>query len=668
MNFNKQQVEQYYLHIKHQITFPSEYITELFLIGKLTKDNELKIEIASILTESASKDIVKAFNSRTKIPQSDTPADYVKTLEALISFGKKSQNLDLGKIFSLLEYDRLSITKASLIKKVNENLWLFSRLDYVKEFMIWNETFPSGIPEEIGDLKALEELEIQGSFTTLPYTIATLNRLKKLTLRLSNLTQLPESFKNLKQLEELEIAGEGSYGREFNAQLKLPQWIANLENLKTFEIGYLKINEIPDDIFAPSLESLRVYRMHEITKLPESISTLNSLKNFSLYVCDQITSLPKGMYRLKNLETFKIGSLPKLKSIDGNLIFSPKIKKIKLIKGLEITEPNRKVNHIKELTINNLSYLNYLIDNPELFPGLETLNINEVNEFNNSKGLNNLTNLKKISVWRLSDIPELFSTVTTCLNLRIVILNNSQLSSFPDIKSLKKLHHFKVHHCTQLNLNSDLLPKEINLLEISGANTFKFGNATTLNDSVTLRNTHIKNFEAIGEVLDTKKLNLNFSDIHTIDGNLKIETLPNSISKMKNLEEFSFYGKVNKINSCLNSLKQLESLELCGLNSTCVSGGLNHPIKHIEPLQLPKLSSIKISNFTGNNLEEVLKSLKQVTSLELEYVKNHDLLPVIELKALKQIKLYSCDFSDFSDFNKVPSIVPSILRTSKVDF
>ena len=645
MNFDKHQVEKYFLQIKQEQAFPNSYIPEIFLIGKLTEDNNLKVEISSILTDFCSKDTVQAFNSRTKIPNTGKSTDYHKTLEALISFGKKATELDIGKMFSLLGYDSLTITNSTLIKKVNDNLWFFSRLNNLKQFFIKKETFPLGLPEEIGELNDLEELDIRGDFKTLPSAISKLVKLKKLSLETSSLTEIPESFQNLKQLEELKITGEGRSGREFNEQLQIPKWISGLDSLKKLTIGYLKVNPIPDDIFPSKLESLRIYRMHEITHLPEKISELSSLKHFELHVCNQLVSLPKDMNKLTNLETFKIGSLPKLNSLDGNLVFSPKLKKISLIEGIEITEPDRKTNHIKELIINNISYLNYIIDNPELFPDLETLEINELKEFNTSKGVNNLVNLKKISIRQSSDIPELFNNITSCPNLKTIHLNNSELTSLPDIRSLEKLSHFKVHHCNQLSLNTDQLPVEINLFEISNANEFTFGNVTTKYTSTTLHNTHIQNFEAIGKVLDTQRLDLYFSDKDMIDGKLEIKKLPDSIGEMKNLVEFSFNGKISKINNCFNSLDKLKSLELGGLQTT---SGSNYPIEHIEPLQLPQLSTIKISNYLGTNLEDILKKLKSVTSLELKYINNYDELPISELKDLEQIKLYSCGFSDLT--------------------
>jgi Leucine-rich repeat (LRR) protein len=647
MDFDKHKVAEYYDYAKKEIDFPDAYITELFLIGKITQDEQLKLNITTILNDCASKDINKAFRSNTKIPMTGKYTDYDKTLEALISFGNKAQDLDIGKIFALLGYDSLLITKAALATKVNQNLWLFTRLEYVKKLMIWNETFPSGIiPNEIGAMTGLEELEIRGAFKNIPDTLSKLNKLKKLELRMSHIAILPDALQELTQLEELEIAGEGtSLAKEYNEVLTLPHWIGGLQNLKKLEIGYLTTDKIDEAIFPPNLVSLRIYRMHNIKTLPEKIADLQYLESFELYVCNQLEALPSQMYKLDKLEIFKIGTLPKLKSIDGNIVFSPTIKTISLIDGISITKPKpeQKINHTKELKIQNQAYLEYFVAHSDLFPDLESLYINDIKKYELTKGIGNLKNLKLLYVSQLGDIPALFAELGSCPNLETIKINNSQLRTFPNIRALANLSEFKVHYCNELNLHSDNLPASFDTLDIAGAQKFTFGQLPMRLNSFNAYATHFDNFEAIGEVLDVCKLKLYFSAPYTIDGKIKIDNLPASIAKMQNLISFTFHGKATKIDIDLNALQKLELLELSGLDSTGFSGGLSFPIEYIAPFELPNLKNLKLSNYKGDNLEEIFDNLGNLRALDLDHIQHYATLPTAKMKVLERIKLYSCN-------------------------
>lgn len=655
MKFNKHQVDTYYNHLQQQVDFPVAYTTELFLIGKITQDTTAKQAIETVLTDLLSKEGLKAFKSRTKIPITGKHADYEKTLRALISFGKKATDLALGKMFLLLGYDSLILTKAPLIKKVNENLWFFGRLDGVKEFSIWDEAFPSGvIPEEIGDLKTLEELEIRGMYKTLPDSIGNLQQLKKLEIRLSNLDVLPESMQRLTQLEELGIAGGGFSRNEFNKQLTLPSWISNFKQLKTLEMGYLTIPEIPEDCFPPQLEALRIYRMHHITALPESIGDLHLLKSFELYVCDHITALPQSMTRLRHLQVLEMGSLPQLKSLDGNLIFAPNIQKLRLIDGVDITEPQKEVNTIKKLVVRNTAYLKHLVQHPELFPELETLKINEIRDWDLPEGLNGLPKLQTLSVWYLGDVPALFRGLATCPQLQHLEINNSDLTSLPDLRSIKQLSLFKIHYCPHLHLCTDHLPERIDRLDATHPHTFTFGKWPMACQTFRISSAHLEHLEAMGQHLDAQSVSLSLNDQNTIDGKDVLDVLPMSIGLMKNLREFTFQGKVAKIDDCFHTLEHLESLSLSGLSARYRSNGKACPIKDLAPLQLPNLQRFYLSDYAGNQLEAILHPLEKVQLLSFRQLENYKVLPVATMTNLEELHLYQCGFSDLSQ------VVPTI--------
>ena len=648
MKFDKRLVDAFYDDIKQKEDYPETYITELFLIGKITPTDSIKKEVGALIKNIASETIAKAFGCRNKIPVSGNGS---KTIETLIAYGLKAEDLDLGKMFELLGYQRLHLTQPSLLRKINANLWIFNRLDRVKYLLLRKESFKSGvIPEEIGGLKSLEEIDIEGDYTVLPSSIGKLNHLKKLELEMSYLKEIPDSFQFLTSLEELTISSSG-FNDQFNNQLELPQWIGKLTNLKKLELGYLSTATLSDEMFPPNLEELRVYRMHGLTCLPEQIGNLTMLRSFELHVCSEITRLPQSMVKLKNLETFYIGGLPKLEFIDGNVIFSPKIKNLRLINDIRITEPERMVCNLKSLTVKNPSYLVYLIHNPELFPDLEALDLHEITQYDSEKGIGFLPSLKHLTLWSLSDLPKIWGDLATCPNLKEIELLNSEFTTLPNLREFKGLERLRIVHCKQLEINSDVLPAELGRLEMSNNAKFTFGNYPLKIREVDVYATHFENFTSIGEVLDVQKLKLYFSETYTIDNQYVIEKFPASLEKIKNLEEFQFAGQIAKVETDFSALQKLRKLELEGIGSGSgpVSQTTNFPIEHITPFQAPNLTCLSITNYSGNNLEAVFAALPQVTSLELNRILNCRVLPVAYMKSIKRIKLESCSFADFND-------------------
>ncbi len=659
MQFDKNQVEEYYKHIQPQSNFPNDYISELFLIGKITEDENIHLEVTEILNQIASKEINKVFKGRTKIYVTGKHTDYEKCLQSLITLGKKAEDLDIGKMFLLLGYDDLRIYKAALIKKVEQNPWIFERLDYVKTCCFFRETFPSGIiPNSIGRLKGLEELDfhkteafipstignlknlktlrISGKYTSIPDSIGDLPNLKKLRLTLPCLEKIPDSIQNLKQLEELEIAGDGFSSGEYNNTVKLPSWISKLENLKSLKFGYLALKEIPSDIFPPNLEKLRIYRMHGIQHLPETISSITSLKEFKLHVCDNLTELPQ-LEKLPNLENFHIGHLPQLKSINGNIVFSPSLQSISLIEGIEISAPDKKVNINKKLVIQNESYLKHLIANPTLFPNLEDLQINNIQECELSSGIGVFSKLKQIRVWDIGNLKNLFKGISNCTDLQSISLNNSKLTTFSSLRNLANLKFFNVHHCDQLQLNTDLLPNNIEEVDINFSHAIIFGDLPFKANKFKGYANKVKQFENIGNVLDTHKLDLYFTES-------PIENLPNSISEMNNLIDFKFHGRLSKVKDVFSSLQKLEKLDISGFDGSYMANVSSHLIEDFEPFHLPNLTTFRLASFSGGNLDQILSQLHNIISLEIQDVKNYDVLSCEGMPQLEKIKLYKCDF------------------------
>ena len=131
------------------------------------------------------------------------------------------------------------------------------------------------IPEQIGELKYLEELNLTHNFfRELPESIGSFESLKKLDLFFNRIEKLPESIGMLKSLKYLDLSD--------NKLQILPESIGSLE----------------------SLEELNLYG-NNIVKLPESIGRLRSLKNLNVE-SNKLQELPESLFTLTALYDIRL--------------------------------------------------------------------------------------------------------------------------------------------------------------------------------------------------------------------------------------------------------------------------------------------------------------------------------------------------------------------------
>lgn len=157
------------------------------------------------------------------------------------------------------------------------------------------------ITPEIGGLKSLEELYLQGNdLESLPAEIGELNNLKQLDISRCNLGSIPKEIGALKNLKFLHMGK--------NPIKQLPEDLKELANLKSLYLFNLELQDFPSQI--TSLEKLALLSLegNSISVLPEQIGSMGSLTNLNLGK-NNIVSLPSGIEKLVNLQTL---------SLDGN--------------------------------------------------------------------------------------------------------------------------------------------------------------------------------------------------------------------------------------------------------------------------------------------------------------------------------------------------------------
>ena len=166
------------------------------------------------------------------------------------------------------------------------------------------------LPPEIGQLHALEELEIVSPFhmATLPDTIDGLMNLKRLLLPTQYLV-LPASMMALTQLEVMNLAGADTQHISFAGfqQLKvlrvraIPQGLEQLEQLEVLVLNNTRLTTLPPSI--ASLKNLRRLALNhsQITTLPPEIGQLTNLEELWL-IHTPLTALPPEIGMLTTLK------------------------------------------------------------------------------------------------------------------------------------------------------------------------------------------------------------------------------------------------------------------------------------------------------------------------------------------------------------------------------
>ena len=260
-------------------------------------------------------------------------------LKALESFTTSSMGLidfngTLGGLTSLK-------TLRTPVSSLPDNIGDLKALEFI-ELLIYNTNFPSRFSEcsslkfarinffesatgtvtlspKIGDLKNLEQFEITSNkLRELPASFSDLSALKILRLSTTNLQSIPSNFGNLVSLEDLSLYGAFS---------EIPESIGGLKKLIYLHVGG-KAQELPESF--GDLSSLEYFdgSSSEFRLLPNSIGKLKNLKEISLGR-SKIEVLPSSFSQLDALEKLDL-STTKLKAFPAEVIPLKNIKQIYL--------------------------------------------------------------------------------------------------------------------------------------------------------------------------------------------------------------------------------------------------------------------------------------------------------------------------------------------------
>lgn len=174
------------------------------------------------------------------------------------------------------------------------------------------------LPSDIGKFNNLKVLEIHcfSNLEDLPQEIGNLTSLETLNMDEGNGCQmnvsLPSSIGQLTNLKVLNLDGAldytyskddtGHISKEQYKVKKLPQSIANLQNLEELDLERNGLKSVPPQVY--SLKKLKILRLdynNDIHEISDSISNLTNLKELSIILGPSV-KLPESMKAFKGLK------------------------------------------------------------------------------------------------------------------------------------------------------------------------------------------------------------------------------------------------------------------------------------------------------------------------------------------------------------------------------
>lgn len=184
------------------------------------------------------------------------------------------------------------------------------------------------------DLKKVKVIQIPGNQEKIPDIIGEFENLVWLNLYGNYDVKLPQSISKLKNLKELNIG---------NMNLKsLPSWLTELTSLEHIDFSYNPLNKVPDVIV--KMENLKYIEASEcnINSIPQNVNKLNKLISLEL-AYNNISSLPEQLYEMKSLRYLGLES-NKMQEIPLGIFKLEKLEDLILARNSIISIPDQIIN------------------------------------------------------------------------------------------------------------------------------------------------------------------------------------------------------------------------------------------------------------------------------------------------------------------------------------
>ncbi|CAI5469239.1 unnamed protein product [Closterium sp. Yama58-4] len=197
---------------------------------------------------------------------------------------------------------------------------MLSRINRVEERPPERCNHLDHLPRELGSLGALTRVTIEGSFSSLPDTLGGLSSLQEAFLKSPVLASLPLSFCLLSRLHTLTITGSDCLGT-------LPSDFGSLCALQRLSIhSCFRLHSLPDSFSSlASLVHLAITNCPKLSTLPDGFGSLTRLARLIITYCDSFSHLPACFPCLPSLRVASFSCCPRLHSLPANMGLLPRL-------------------------------------------------------------------------------------------------------------------------------------------------------------------------------------------------------------------------------------------------------------------------------------------------------------------------------------------------------
>ncbi|GJP40028.1 hypothetical protein CLOM_g24322 [Closterium sp. NIES-68] len=250
--------------------------------------------------------------------------------------------------------------------------------------------------ESIGQLQRLKLLSLSDrhGLASLPRSLSRLTSLTGLNLEVSSLSLLPDDIGLLPKLQSFSL--EETYGAEGLSLTSLPDSITLATALQNLSLKRLRnLTSLPEDFGQlAALETLRMADLPELTHLPESFGNLPNLQDLKIDDCPRLQQLPESFGSLPNLQDLKIDDCPRLQQLPEGM-------------GSDL-------HSLRHLRLLRCTALTHLPPSFSCLTSLETLRIVRAESFRGGlpEGFGGLRSLKKLSLCAMRHLSALPASIS----------------------------------------------------------------------------------------------------------------------------------------------------------------------------------------------------------------------------------------------------------------
>ena len=257
------------------------------------------------------------------VPNSEIPPGGIfHGLEVMDLRGNQLRTLPPG-LSALRKLTTLNLSRNQI---GNEALEVISYIPTLRELRLGNNSLTGGLPDILGELKALEILDLHdNSIEDIPQTIKSMSKLKVLNVAGNKLTAIPIVAMGGMPLTEIIASHNRLNGHLFpssisqvaslqildvshNALVSIGDGQINMPLLHTFDVSSNRLTALPDLTVMHKLFTLNASE-NQIRTIPEGFTSLKALKSAD-FSGNNLLTLDDGIGSMENLTVLNISNNP----------------------------------------------------------------------------------------------------------------------------------------------------------------------------------------------------------------------------------------------------------------------------------------------------------------------------------------------------------------------